>query len=149
MAPYIMMWIHILAVVAWLGGVIFSLLVVRPAFRGKQTAAINTQLLIRIETRFRTVRWMSIITILLTGFFNLLYEGGSERIESDWGAILMVKLLIVAIAIGMTGINDFILSASPIDGKITMASGRYVWINHVALLLNIAVVFIAIYLSMS
>lgn len=144
-----MMWIHILAVVAWMGGMIFSLLVVKPAFRGKQTAAINTQLLIRIETRFRTVRWVSIITILLTGFFNLMYEGGSERIESEWGAILMVKLLFVAIAMGMTGINDFILNASPIDGKKTISSGRYDWINHIVLILMILIMFIAIYLSMS
>lgn len=149
MAPFIMMWIHLLAVFAWIGGMMFSLLVVKPAFSGKQSAAVNHQLLIRIETRFRTVRWVSIITILLTGFFNLLYEGGSERIESEWGAILMVKLLIVAIAMGMTGIHDFILNASPLDGKKTISSGRYAWITHIVLLLNVVVVFVAVYLGLS
>ena len=149
MAPIIMMWIHLLAVFAWIGGMIFSLLVVKPALSGKQSAAVNIQLLIRIETRFRTVRWVGIITILLTGFFNLLYEGGSERIESEWGAILMVKLLIVAIAMGMTGINDFILNASPLGGKKTISISRYGWITHIVLSLNVLIVFIAVYLDMS
>ena len=53
--------------------------------------------------------WLSLVTLSLTGAGNMLHEGGSARIATVWGAVLMLKLLLVAVAAGLTLIHDFVL----------------------------------------
>lgn len=146
MLPILVMGIHLLAAMAWTGGMIFSLVVLNPILKRFASASLGDKVLIRIDDRLKTVRWLSFITLLLTGFFNLLYEGGSERLESDWGAVLMIKLLFVVIVGGLTGVNDFILHARVVTLR-TESSSNVFFLNHSILIFALIIILISIYLG--
>ncbi|MEW6325416.1 MAG: CopD family protein, partial [Nitrospirota bacterium] len=107
----------------------------------------------RFEQRARTIRWLSLVVILATGFFNLLYEGGSARIESTYGAVLMLKLFLALVLFALTAVHDFVIGppglARP-QGRAagsTAASpaGRF-WLGLAILGLSLLIVFIAVIL---
>ena len=149
MVSYLVMWIHLIAVMIWVGGILFNLLVLSPALGPAGSSSSSGQLLKRIDDRFRTVRWTCILLIILTGFFNVVYEGGTERIESVWGAILMVKVLIAAIAIGLTGLSDFILNPAsvPLQSRPPIRSVQ--WVGYFVVILTLGVLLLSVYLSRS
>jgi len=149
MAPYFMMWLHLTAVAAWLGGMLFVTFAVRPAFGRKGATAHDETLRRRIEDGFKSIRWLSIIAILLTGFYNLLYEGANARLESSWGAILLVKILLAGIAIALTGINDFILAQNGSPGWTGGANRTTTLINTTVLLLAVFILLVGVYLARS
>ena len=146
MFPILILWIHLIAAIAWIGGTLFLWLVLRPALKRLLSPSQGFDILNDVSGRFRTVRWISLVTLLVTGLVNLLYEGGSARLESDWGAGLMVKLLFVAIVMGLSGINDYIL---PSTGTASAASPRRLqdWLTSLILILGLFIVFIAVYLG--
>src|SRR3990172_6259631 len=103
------MWIHLLAVIAWIGGLLFFTLVLRPILRVLPDASQPAETLRRVGRRFRTVAWISLVTLILTGAGNILHEGGSARIATEWGPGLIPKLLLAAVSAGLPFVHDFIL----------------------------------------
>lgn len=147
MLPIINMWVHFIAVMAWIGGALFVSFVLRPVIVRSEPSSQYVVFLKRIQVRFKTIRWASIVAILITGFLNLLYEGGTERLESFWGAILMIKVLLAAIAIGLTGISDFVLRPRFMDETSGYSSRVSKWFEDITLILSLLVLWIAIYLN--
>ncbi len=142
----LIMWIHLVAAITWIGGMLFLWLVLRPVLSSPSAGAEGLATLRRVEERFKTVRWASLLTLLVTGVYNLIHEGGSARLESSWGGVLMIKLLFVAIVMGLSGMNDFLLTTS--TGQAT--SNPSIWqkdlLNGLILALGFLIVFIAVYL---
>ncbi|MFZ5876002.1 MAG: CopD family protein [Nitrospirota bacterium] len=95
-----------MALVVFLGSHVFFNLVVRPLSAASPESA---DLVRRIGRRGKTLAWGGLVLVLLTGFFNLLNEGGSARIESAWGGVLMLKLFLVFVLVGLSVVHDFIL----------------------------------------
>jgi len=158
MTQTVIIWIHLVASIAWIGGLLFHRMVLRPAIgrvsltgKGQE---ILTGIFSRIEARFKTLRWLSLATLLVTGIVNLLNEGGSARMESAWGAWLMLKLLFVLIVIGLTAIHDVGMAPAP-AGQAAPAtasepSSRAAgMISDTILALGLVIVFIAAYLVQS
>ena len=156
----VIMAIHLVGAITLIGGTVFYLAVYRPAsalLSPRQELAPFTG---QIERRFRTIRWLSIVVLLVTGFFNLLYEGGSARIASSYGGVLMLKLFLVLVLIGLTGIHDFILgapagtaggtasrgTARPAGNNADGAPGKR-WLGAGILMLALVIVFLAVILS--
>ncbi len=152
MPAYAIMWIHLLAVVTWLGGQIFLVLIARPVLQEGSRAMDPPESLRRIGRRFRTVTWVSVITLVITGAFNILNEGGSARIESAWGGVLMLKLFLVALLVGLTLIHDFILDpyATPRAAGGTRpasGSGTARRVQFAILILSLSILLVAAYLA--
>lgn len=101
------MWVHLAALAAFLGGHLMLTVVIRPLARN--ASAEGADLVRRVGRRFKSLAWVSLVLLIVTGFFNLLNEGGSARIESVWGGVLMLKLLLVLVLIGLSVVHDFIL----------------------------------------
>jgi uncharacterized membrane protein len=101
------MWVHLAALAAFLGGHLMLTVVIRPLARSASPE--QSDLVRRIGRRFKSLAWASLVLLIVTGFFNLLNEGGSARIESTWGGVLMLKLLLVLVLIGLSVVHDFIL----------------------------------------
>jgi len=150
------MGVHLVGAIAFIGGAIFYLAVYRPAAALLPPRQEQAAFTIKIEQRFRTIRWLSIVALLLTGFFNLLYEGASARIASTYGGMLMLKLFLVLVLIALTGIHDFILatpggtpgrgSARPVD-RDTGAEDNKRWLGAGILTLALIIVFLAVALA--
>jgi copper resistance protein D len=149
------MWIHLTASIAFIGATIFYFAAYRPALlRARWTdkpsqGQIDFSML--VEQRFRLIRWISLITLFLTGFFNLLYEGGSPRMETGYGGVLMLKLLLVFILMGMTGVHDFVVG--PLGRNRQIAARREAltavdpgspWLGLAILALSLVLILVAV-----
>jgi putative copper export protein len=145
------MWVHLLAVVTWIGGQLFLVFVFRPALRELPSGTQPQDLLRRVGRRFRTVTWVSLITLIITGAFNMLNEGGTARIESAWGGVLMLKLLLVAVVVGLALIHDFILDPyAPTTSPRAAGAPRARYapaVETAIVLLGLAILLIAAYLA--
>ncbi|MBI3994763.1 MAG: CopD family protein [Nitrospirae bacterium] len=152
----LLIWIHLVAAVAWVGGMIFHRLVLRPSLAGISPPAkgqdLLTGILVRMDSRYKTLRWLSLATLLVTGIVLLINEGGSARMESAWGAVLMLKLLFVLIVIGLTAIHDVGMAparAIP-SGASSQPPGRASdWVSDTIFALGLVIVLIAAYLVKS
>jgi len=101
------MWVHLAALAAFLGGHLMLTVVIRPLAR--DASSEGKDLARHVGRRFKSVAWISLVLLIVTGFFNVLNEGGSARIESAWGGVLMLKLFLVLVMIGLSVVHDFIL----------------------------------------
>ncbi len=143
----LIMWIHLVAAITWIGGMLFLWLVLRPVLSTLPSGTEDLNTLQRVEERFKTVRWVSLLTLLATGIYNLIHEGGSARLESGWGGILMIKLLLVAIVMGLSGMNDFFLTAGTGQATSSQSVRQKDLLNGLILILGFLIVFIAVYLG--
>jgi len=141
-----MLWIHLVSAMTWIGGMLFVWLVLRPALKRPVFDSHAHVVLSHVEGRFRTVRWASLLTLLGTGLFNLIHEGGSARLESNWGGVLMIKLFFVIVVVGISGINDFFLK--PTKTSTPSMSRWKEWLSSIIFLLGLLIVFIGVYLRL-
>jgi putative copper export protein len=109
MPDYLITWIHLIAAVILIGGLVFTQLVLNPAAQLESSDQKTKEVARLAGQRFRTIAWVCLITLILTGAYQMLNESGSVRIETNWGVVLMVKLFLFAIAFGLMLIHDFII----------------------------------------
>lgn len=152
MPDYLITWIHLIAAVTLMGGLMFSQWVLRPAARNAASDAQAQEIVRRSGRRFRTIAWVSLITLILTGAYQMLNESGSARIETAWGVVLMLKLFLFAVAFGLFLIHDFIMdpyapTAQTNASASSSASTRADRVQKAILVLTLAILLVAAYLS--
>ena len=154
-----LVWLHVLAAVSWIGGMIFLSLVLAPLVRSRKAAPEFMALFRSAARRFRFVVWGAIAILLVTGL-PLLHQRGIPIMDpSGWPLILAVKLGLVAVLLFFTLTHDLILG--PRVGRIVqLPSERRSGLDHVlvacspwiarcSLLLTLAVLFAAVVLVRS
>jgi putative copper export protein len=121
----ISVWIHVLAATAWVGGMLFLVLVVVPWLRrgGRVDAAIFLR---ETGRRFRNVGWACFGLLLVTGTFNLWVRGVRladftrvEWLSSPFGLTVLLKLGVFVLILTMSSVHDFSLGP-----QATLAIGR-------------------------
>ena len=145
MLPTLMLWIHLVSAMIWIGGMLFIWLVLLPVLKRPALDPRSQAILSHIEERFRTIRWISLWILVGTGLFNLIHEGASARLESNWGGVLMIKLFFVAVVMGISGVNDFLITSS--KNSAPSATRSKDWLNGITLLLALLIVLIGVYLG--
>jgi len=157
MPVYVVTWIHLLAAMTFLGGWMFVLFAIRPSLREGRTKTPSPdglEMVKKIGNRFRTIGWVSLVALILTGASQLLDESGSARIESGWGLVMMLKLFVFAIVGGLVFVHDLILDPYGGAGKKKgedsarlIFSGKVIWVQRGILALTLVVLLIASYLT--
>ena len=110
MPDYLITWIHLAAAITLIGGLMFSQFVLTPVARKTPSDSQSREVVRLSGRRFRTIAWVSLIILILTGAYQMLNESGAARIETTWGVVLMLKLLLFVIAkSGCCLIHDFII----------------------------------------
>lgn len=103
------MWLHLMAAIAWIGGMLFLSIVLVPVFKSEPFAPRKAPLIRTTGRRFRAVVWGSIAVLLITGPL-LLHERGIRVTDpSGWPRVLAIKLGLVIILLLLTLAHDFIL----------------------------------------
>ena len=107
------LWLHLLGVVVWVGGLVFQVLVVEGVLKRASSVAWF-RLSMSLEARFRSVLWPAVGLVLLTGLYNvmnLLYATAltGNRIPPRFVHLLSIKLLLVGLMIGMQAVQRFAL----------------------------------------
>jgi copper resistance protein D len=151
----LLVWLHVLAAVSWIGGTIFLSVVLVPVLRREPFASQRALLFRIIARRFRAVVWGAIAVLLFTG--PLLHQRGIPIADpSGWPMILVAKLGLVTILLLLTLTHDLILG--PRVGRIlrltTESRTRFdqalvlwsPWVARSSLVLALVILFAAVLL---
>jgi uncharacterized membrane protein len=152
----LLVWLHLLAAVSWIGGTIFLSVVLMPVLKREPFASQRSMLFRTIARRFRVVVWGAIAIFLLTGVPLLHQRGIPIMNPSGWPMILIVKLGLVGILLLLTLTHDLIIGPRvgrilqiPIENR-TKSDHAMVgwspWIARCSLLLTLAVLLAAVML---
>jgi uncharacterized membrane protein len=159
MMMVLLVWLHLLAAISWIGGMIFLSVVLVPVLRREPFASKKALLFRTTALRFRVVVWGAIATLLLTGPLLLHQRGIPIGDPAGWPMVLAVKLGLVAILLLLTLTHDLILG--PRVGKILQlpmeSRTRFdhtlvlwsPWVARFSLVLTLAVLLAAIVLVRS
>jgi uncharacterized membrane protein len=94
--PALMKLLHVLASIAWLGGISFMLFALRPAAAELLTPPQRLPLMAQTLQRFFALVWASIVILLLTGLAMLLAVG-MKNAPAGWHAMLGIGLVMFAL----------------------------------------------------
>jgi len=94
--PALMKFLHVLAAIAWLGGISFMLLALRPAAAELLTPPQRLPLMAQTLQRFFTLVWATIVVLLLSGLAMLLGVG-MKNAPAGWHAMLGIGLVMFAL----------------------------------------------------
>jgi putative copper export protein len=143
MSPYyyVSVTAHVLAAMLWLGGMLFLAAVAAPVLRTVDPETRRT-MYDRIGTRFRTVGWICIAVLVVTGIVNLWFRGflhagllaEAAFWASPFGRALAWKLAMVGVMLVASALHDFWLGP---------AAGRHAPGTPAALRLNRAASWLA------
>ena len=118
---HLSVFVHILSAIIWIGGMFFLALVVVPVTRGLPPAD-RAMLFGAVGRRFRTVGWICIALLLVTGTINAAYRGvtwanlfSSELWGSPFGTTLALKLAVVGLMLALSVYHDFVLGPRSVE----------------------------------
>lgn len=150
----LLVWLHVLATVTWIGGTIFLSAVLVPVLRREPFASQRSLLFRTVARRFRSVVWGAIAVLLLTGPLLLHQRGISIADPSGWPVILAVKLGLVTTLLLLTLTHDLIIGPRvgqilqrPAESRSRFEQGLVLWspwIARFSLALALAVLFAAV-----
>jgi len=92
----LMNFLHLLAAIAWLGGVSFVLIALRPATAALLSPPQRLPLIAQVLSRFFVLVWLSIGVLLLTGL-PMLMGVGMKGAPIGWHLMLGIGLLMFAL----------------------------------------------------
>jgi uncharacterized membrane protein len=107
--------LHLLAAIVWIGGALFLVLVIVPLTRSGTIPRPQAVVLLRLMgLRFRPVAWATIAVLVATGIF-LAWDHWNvsprELLtgEGTFVQTLRAKVGLVALAIALSAVHDFVL----------------------------------------
>ncbi len=117
MLYYLIVTLHILAALLWLGGMFFLGVVGAPVLRAVEPAALRQQLFQQLGLRFRSIGWGAIAVLVITGALVLHLRGlrwsavlaSGAFWASAFGHALAAKLIAVTAMIAVSFFHDFVL----------------------------------------
>lgn len=100
-------WIHVIAAVVWIGGMVFLSLILVPVLRSDGFTQDKRAVFQAVAHRFRLVVWGCILTLVTTGLLMLTIRFGASGTTFHVPTVLLVKLAAVALLISLTAAHDF------------------------------------------
>lgn len=91
-----MKFLHVLAAIAWLGGIGFMLVALRPAAAELLTPPQRLPLMVHTLQRFFRLVWVTIVVLLLSGL-AMLMGVGMKNAPAGWHAMLGIGLVMFAL----------------------------------------------------
>ena len=154
-------WLHIIAAMTWIGGMLFLVTVLVPLLRQPSMRDRAMELFHVLGVRFRLVGWIALGTLVATGIFNVLHRGftlgqlfSGEAFTGPWGHTLAGKLLLVLLIVVSSVVHDLYVGpkATKLGREGAPAKQRErlrrtaSWMGRVTLLMALAVVALAVVL---
>jgi copper resistance protein D len=152
--------LHVLAALLWLGGMFFLAAVGAPVLRKVEPPALRAQLFNALGTQFRTVGWITIGVLLVTGVLNLHFRGllradlwvNPAFWSSGYGQALAWKLAAVTIMVGVSAVHDFVHGPAasrliPGSTEALAMRKRAAWLARINAVVGVILVLAAVRLS--
>lgn len=150
--------LHLIFVSFWIGGMLFTAAVLVPATRIK-LASQKGLLFTELGTRFSRLSWILFPLLIITGITALLGRGfsvddllSSQFWGSTYGSTLMGKLHFFGLVLVISGIHDFWLGPKAAKLMVTepdsVRTNRFrkatSWVGRINLILGLAILFYAV-----
>ncbi len=116
----LILFLHVLAVLTWVGGLIYQVIVVAPV-AGKGIASIaSLRIALGCEARFRTVMWPAVGIALFTGLVNVMNVWNGLRqigasLPAAFASLLTIKLLLIAGMVVLQAGQQFVVYPKRLD----------------------------------
>jgi len=151
-------WLHIIFAATWIGGMLFLALIVLPVLKGEPPAR-RTAILTRAALRFRTLGWVALGTLAVTGTINLYYRGllstdslSLEFASSSYGSTLWLKVGLFLCVVLLSAFHDFrigpraarLLANAPDSPAAESARRQASWMGRLNLILALVIVAFAV-----
>jgi len=124
----LILWLHLLGAVIWVGGLVCLVLVVGPALKRATSVREYLRLGLSFESRFRAVMWPAVGVVLFTGLFNvinILYatslSGG--RMPPLLARLLGLKIGLVVVMIILQAIDQLVVRPKRLEGLKSLPPG--------------------------
>jgi putative copper resistance protein D len=132
-------WLHLLATITWIGGMVFIALVLVPVARGLADPTLRSRLVQDAGRRVRGVGWIALGVLVATGLVNLWL-----RPYLLWAPRFQWKVGLVVLALALS-VLDFVLGPrAGRPGADPALRRRASWVARVNLLGVLAVVFLGL-----
>jgi uncharacterized membrane protein len=97
------LYLHVLGVVTWVGGLVYQTHVLLPVARQGAVAPFAAA-----AGRARPVTWTAVAVVVLSGFYNVTQLGDLARVmDSGAGLMLAAKFTLVILAVALASQRDF------------------------------------------
>ena len=141
-------WLHLLGVVTWVGGLVYQAHVLSPMAPRDGAAPLAEML-----RRARRVTWVAIALVVLTGFYNVTLLGPLDRVLASGAALLLaLKFMLVLAAVAIAGQRDFaqlprLARALAAGEDVRPALGAIKWMDRLVLLLAAVIIYLGLAVS--
>jgi uncharacterized membrane protein len=110
----LILFLHVLAVLTWVGGLVYQVVVVAPLAKKGAANAAALRVGLACEARFRAVMWPAVGIALFTGLVNVMNVWNSLRqvgasLPAAFVSLLVIKLLLVAAMILLQTGQQFVV----------------------------------------
>ena len=144
----VVLYVHVVAAVVWIGGLAYQTHVLLPAARRGAVAPFADAV-----RRARPVTWSAIALVVLTGFYNVTQLGDLARVmESGAGVMLAAKFTLVILAVALASQRDFaqvtlLNAALAAGGDPTRPLRSITRLDRIVLLLGLVVIYLGLAVS--
>jgi uncharacterized membrane protein len=146
----VVLWLHVVGVVVWLGAVMYQAHVLLPQARRGDAAMFA-----EAARRQRPIGWTALALVVLTGFYNVTRLGPLDRVmESGAALLLAAKFVLVLVLIALAAQRDFthlvrlrlalITGSDPSSALTALAR-----LDRLTILLGIVIVYLGLAISRS
>jgi uncharacterized membrane protein len=155
---HLSVFIHILAAIFWIGGMLFTAAVLVPASRHQLLKNKKGAFFTLIGKKFSRISWILFLVLIVTGITNLLARGytlSSLMTAKFWdsylGGMLFIKLHLFSAALIFSGIHDFyagpkaaqLMDEQPESAKTKRMRKVSSWLGRINLLLGLGILYYA------
>jgi uncharacterized membrane protein len=145
-------WLHVLGVVIWIGGLAWQAHVLAPLARRGEV-----RLFAEAARRARPVTWTAVAVVALTGFYNVTQLGALDQVmQSGAGLALAGKFMLVLAAVALAAQRDFahvprlVRAAAANDAgaaDIAPVLRTIAWLDRLTLVLAIVIIYLGLFVS--
>jgi putative copper export protein len=138
------LWMHVLGVTTWVGGLAWQAHVLMPLARRGEVGVFTSA-----ARRARPATWTAISVVALTGFYNVTRLGPLEAVmQSGAGLALAGKFMLVLMAVALAAQRDFSQVPRLARGEDAGAVLRAIaWLDRLVLVLAIVIVYLGLFVS--
>lgn len=116
----LVVYVHVLSAIGWVGGILFLGLIAVPALRRLEPGQ-RAQLLNVLGTRFRNVGYTLLLLLLITGVIQSVFHGATVAnvldgsfFSTHFGRNLGMKLLFIALMLVVSISHDFFVGPASV-----------------------------------
>jgi putative copper export protein len=108
------LFLHVISAIFWIGGMLFLSLIIVPFLLALKTPQERSAVYRKIGPKYRTLAWIAIIILLITGPLNLYLLGTNPMqifdpafLATDYGKALLIKIILVVVLVVSSLLHDF------------------------------------------